>query len=354
MSRQKYDVRGRTVLVTGAARGIGAETARRMHGKGANVVLCGLEPAELEARAAELGDRAAWFEADVTDLEAMREVAAARPPSASAAIDVVVANAGVAPNGSVASIDPAVFDRTIEVNLLGVFRTVRATLPHVTERKGYFLLISSASALVHTPLMAAYTASKAGVEAFGDALRAELAHTGTKVGVAYFSFLDTDMVRQSFARPSAQKARERLTGLREGRAAARRASTRSSAASTRARGTSTRRRSSRPLIWLRSLTQPLTELQTRRDKDFAETHAARRDRGVRAHDGAADALVRSDGLSSATGSVDGGAPARSAAAVSASVPAAIASRRSRMSRARYVRLWSVSSRWPVSSRFLAR
>ena len=269
MSRQKYDVRGRTVLITGAARGIGAETARRMHGKGANVVLCGLEPDELAARAAELGDRAAWFEADVTDLEAMREVAR-QAAERFGGIDVVVANAGVAPNGSVASIDPAVFDRTIEVNLLGVFRTVKATLPYVIERKGYFLLIASASALVHTPLMAAYTASKAGVEAFGDALRGELAPTGTKVGVAYFSFLDTDMVRQSFARPSAQKARERLTGfakvapLAEGIDAIE-------------RGIDTRARHVyapkvvRPLIWLRSFTQPLSELQARRDKDFAET-----------------------------------------------------------------------------------
>jgi NAD(P)-dependent dehydrogenase (short-subunit alcohol dehydrogenase family) len=269
MSRQKYDVRGRTALITGAARGIGAETAKRLHAKGANVVLCGLEPDELAARAAELGDRAAWFEADVTDLAAMEDVAR-QAAERFGGIDVVVANAGVAPNGSVASVDPAMFDRTIEVNLLGVFRTVRATLPYVTERQGYVLLISSASALVHTPLMAAYTASKAGVEAFGDALRAELAHTGTKVGVAYFSFLDTDMVRQSFARPSAQKARERLTGfakvapLAEGIDAIE-------------RGIDQRARHVyapkvvRPLIWLRSIVQPLSELQTRRDKEFVET-----------------------------------------------------------------------------------
>jgi NAD(P)-dependent dehydrogenase (short-subunit alcohol dehydrogenase family) len=269
MSRQKYDVRGRTVLVTGAARGIGAETAKRLHAKGANVVLCGLEPDELALRAAELGDRAAWFEADVTDLTAMEDVAR-QAAERFGGIDVVVANAGVAPNGSVASIDPAVFDRTIEVNLLGVFRTVKATLPYVVERRGYVLLISSASALVHTPLMAAYTASKAGVEAFGDALRAELAHTGTKVGVAYFSFLDTDMVRQSFARPSAQKARERLTGFAQ-------VAPLSEGIDAIERGIDRRARHVyapkvvRPLIWLRSLVQPLSELQTRRDSEFAET-----------------------------------------------------------------------------------
>ena len=267
MSRQKYDVRGRTVLVTGAARGIGAETARRMHAKGANVVLCGLEPEELEARAGELGDRAAWFEADVTDLAAMEEVAE-KAVERFGGIDVVVANAGVAPHGTVASIDPAVFDRTIEVNLLGVFRTVRATLPHVVARKGYILIISSASALVHTPLMSAYTASKAGVEAFGDALRAEVAHTGTKVGVAYFSFLDTDMVRQAFAKPSAQKMREhagfmRVAPLKAGIDAIERG------VDTRARHVWAPREV-RPMILLRAVMQRLIDLQTRRDKEFVE------------------------------------------------------------------------------------
>ena len=269
MSRQKYDVRGRTALITGAARGIGAETAKRLHGRGANVVLCGLEPAELEARATELGDRAAWFEADVTDLEAMRGVAQSAADRFGG-IDVVVANAGVAPNGTIASIDPAAFDRTIEVNLLGVFRTVKATLPFVTARRGYVLLISSASALVHTPLMAAYTASKAGVEAFGDALRAEIAHTGTRVGVAYFSFLDTDMVRRSFERPSAQHGRERMSGF--GKVAPL-----SDGIDAIERGVGRRARhvyapkEVGPLIWLRSIVQPLSELQVRRSKDFTET-----------------------------------------------------------------------------------
>jgi NAD(P)-dependent dehydrogenase (short-subunit alcohol dehydrogenase family) len=269
MSRRKYEVRGRTALVTGAARGIGAETAKRLHSRGANVVLCGLEPEELAARAEELGDRAAWFEADVTDLPAMEDVAR-QAAERFGGIDVVVANAGVAPNGTIASIDPAAFDRTIEVNLLGVFRTVKATLPYVTARRGYFLLVSSASALVHTPMMAAYTASKAGVEAFGDALRGEVAHTGTKVGVAYFSFLDTDMVRKSFERPSAQHGRERMPGfgkvapLSDGIDAIERGIDR------RARFVFAPREVG-PLIWLRSIAQPLVDLSVRRNKEFTET-----------------------------------------------------------------------------------
>jgi NAD(P)-dependent dehydrogenase (short-subunit alcohol dehydrogenase family) len=269
MARQSFDPRGKTVFVTGAARGIGAESARRLHARGANVALVGLEPDELERRAAELGDRAAWFEADVTDLEGMQAVAT-QVVERFGGIDVVIANAGVAPNGSVASIDPAVFDRTIEVNLLGVFRTVRATLPHVVAARGYVLIVSSASALVHTPLMAAYTASKAGAEAFGDALRAEVAHTGTRVGVAYFSFIDTDMVRSAFSRPSAARAREmggpfsKVAPLSEAIDAI------EHGIRTRAR-TVVAPRSVRSMLVLRTLLQPLSELGLRRDKRFLET-----------------------------------------------------------------------------------
>ncbi|HEY3019012.1 MAG TPA: short-chain dehydrogenase/reductase, partial [Solirubrobacteraceae bacterium] len=203
-----WDLRGRTVLITGAARGIGAESARQLRAKGARLALAGLEPELLERRAAELGGDTAWFELDVTDHDAL-EAAVAGTVERFGGIDVVIANAGVAPNGPVATIDPAVFERTIEVNLLGVWRTVRVALPHVVARRGYVLPIASVAAAVHPPLMAAYTASKAGVEAFADSLRGELAHTGTAVGCAYFGFIDTDMVRRSFERRSAQMSQER-------------------------------------------------------------------------------------------------------------------------------------------------
>ena len=127
-------------------------------------------------------------------------------------IDVVIANAGIAPIGTVATIDPAAFERTIEINLLGVWRTVRAALPHVVERRGYILPIASLAAALHMPLMAHYAATKAGVEAFSDSLRGELRHTGTKVGVAYFSFIDTDMVRESLDESPAKMLRENTPG----------------------------------------------------------------------------------------------------------------------------------------------
>src|SRR6187431_3157810 len=185
-----WTTRGKTVFITGAARGLGAETARRVAARGANVALVGLEPEELARVAAQCGSNAAWFECDVTDTDAL-----ARAVERFGGIDVVMANAGIAPGGMVRSTDPAAFERTIEVNLLGVWRTVRATLPHVIDRQGYVLVIASLAAAIHGPGMAAYSASKAGAEAFANSLRSEVRHLGVDVGVGYFSFIDTDMVR---------------------------------------------------------------------------------------------------------------------------------------------------------------
>jgi len=258
-----WPVAGRTVLVTGAARGIGAETARQLVARGANVALAGLEPELLERRAAELGERAAWFETDVTDAGAL-EATVAGTVERFGGLDVVVANAGVVANGTVATIDPAAFEKTIEVNLLGVWRTVRAALPHVVARQGYVLPIASVAAAVHSPLMAAYTASKAGVEAFADALRMELAPKGTAVGCAYFSFIDTDMVRRSFDRPSGRVGEQRLRGPLAKRA------TVETAGAVIVRGIERRARHVvapgwvLPLLYLRTLIQPLSELGNRR------------------------------------------------------------------------------------------
>jgi NAD(P)-dependent dehydrogenase (short-subunit alcohol dehydrogenase family) len=208
---ERYDVSGKVVLITGAARGIGAEAARQLYAKGAQVSLVGIEPELLEQRAQELGPRAAWFEADVTDVDALRQAVDATVERFGG-IDVVIANAGIAPIGTVATIDPDAFERTIEINLLGVWRTVRATLPHVVARRGYILPIASLAAALHMPLMAHYAATKAGVEAFSNSLRGEVAHTGTKVGVAYFSFIDTDMVRESLDESPAKLLRENTPG----------------------------------------------------------------------------------------------------------------------------------------------
>jgi short-subunit dehydrogenase len=192
----RYEIGGKVILITGPARGIGAESARMLAARGARLSLVGLEPGLLAALAAELGEGHVWFECDVTDQTAL-EHAVAGTVEALGGIDVVIANAGVASNGTVAVGPIEALVRIIDVNLSGVVRTVSATLPHVTERRGYYLLVSSAAALAPFPGISTYAAAKSGVEQFGNVLRLELAHKGVAVGVAHPSWVDTDMVRDA-------------------------------------------------------------------------------------------------------------------------------------------------------------
>jgi NAD(P)-dependent dehydrogenase (short-subunit alcohol dehydrogenase family) len=215
MSRKRtppFDVNGRTVFITGAARGIGAATARRLHGKGANVALVGLEPERLEELAAQLGDRAASFEVDVTDYETLCRAVRATVERFGA-LDVAIANAGVQFNGALATTPVEQIERTLSVNLLGVWRTDRAVIEHIVARRGYLLNISSLSAIAHAPLLGAYSTAKAGVEALSDALRLETLPSGARVGCAYFGFIDTDLVRGGFAGPSGQAASSQMPGF---------------------------------------------------------------------------------------------------------------------------------------------
>jgi NAD(P)-dependent dehydrogenase (short-subunit alcohol dehydrogenase family) len=192
------------VLITGAARGIGAALARRLHARGARLVLAGIEPELLGAVAADCDALA--VDCDVRDREAVERAVAAAVEHLGG-LDVVVANAGVAAQLPLLGGDPAVFERTIEVNLLGVYYTLRAAAPHIARPGGYALAISSLAAAIHPPLLGAYSAAKAGVEALGDVLRAELAPSGARVGVAYFAELDTDMTTRGFGTEAARRMR---------------------------------------------------------------------------------------------------------------------------------------------------
>lgn len=211
MSSPKWQVAGRTVLITGAARGIGAESARRLAGRGMKVSLVGLEREELERVAGECGPDAVWFEADVTDRDQL-QAAVDGTIERLGGVDVVIANAGIATGGPTRLVDPDVFERVLEINLVGAYRTVHACLPQIVERGGYVMIVASLAALVHAPGMAAYSASKAGVEAFGDSLRGELRHHGADVGVAYFSWIDTEMVRGADRHPVLGGMRAKLPG----------------------------------------------------------------------------------------------------------------------------------------------
>ena len=205
-------LQGRTVFITGPARGIGAEVARQLSAKGANLALAGLEPERLQALAAELGPDVAWWQTDVRD-RGQVEAAVAAALERFGGIDVTVANAGVYRMGTLQSADPAGVEETIDINLLGAWRTVQASLPHVIERRGYVLVVASLAAFLHLPLMGAYAASKAGVAAMTNALRMELDGSGTDVGLAFFSVIDTDMTRNAYREPLIGRLRPRTSFL---------------------------------------------------------------------------------------------------------------------------------------------
>src|SRR5882757_8889612 len=193
------DLSATVVLITGAANGIGAETARQLVAKGARVALLDRDDAALTRLADELGENAVPFVADVADAKSI-ETAVQSAAARFGGIDTVIANAGISGSGTnVADFDAVDFERVIQVNVLGVFRTVGAALPYVTQRDGYVLVISSIMAAIPGPTIAAYAASKAGVEAFGRSLRVELAETNVRVGIAYFGVIDTNMVRSGVA-----------------------------------------------------------------------------------------------------------------------------------------------------------
>jgi NAD(P)-dependent dehydrogenase (short-subunit alcohol dehydrogenase family) len=193
-------VNSQVVFITGGAHGIGAEVARRLHAKGAKLVLTDVDAAALAAISGELGgdDRVLTVVADVRELAAMTS-AAEQAVTKFGGIDAVVANAGIASYGSVLQVDPVAFQRVIDINLVGVFHTVRATLPAVIGRKGYVLIVSSLAAFAAAPGMSPYDASKAGVEHLANALRLEVAGHGVTVGSAHMSWIDTALVRDTKA-----------------------------------------------------------------------------------------------------------------------------------------------------------
>ncbi|WP_082973893.1 SDR family oxidoreductase [Mycobacterium sp. E740] len=209
----RLEIDGSVVFITGAARGLGAEIARQAYTRGAHVALVGRRLPTLEELAAELGDRAAAFQADVTDAEALQR-AADGTAETFGGIDVVVANAGIAPPSQpVTTMAPDDFEHTVEVDLLGQWRTVRATLPSVLERRGHVLFVGSIYAFFNGVLAAPYAVSKAGVEQLARTLRVELAQHGVTAGIAYLGFIDTDLTSDAFADEHAAAIREVAPGF---------------------------------------------------------------------------------------------------------------------------------------------
>jgi NAD(P)-dependent dehydrogenase (short-subunit alcohol dehydrogenase family) len=193
-----WSLNEKVVLITGGARGIGAATAAELARRGAVPVLADLDVEALAATAAAITPTPLTIELDVTDLSAC-EAAVDRVLEEHGRLDIAWANAGIASGGPVRLTDPAAWRRTIEVNLVGAYYTVRAALPAVIARRGCVAITASLASFAHAPGMSAYCATKAGVEAMANSLRNEVAHHGVDVATIHPTWIDTDMVREAEA-----------------------------------------------------------------------------------------------------------------------------------------------------------
>ena len=144
-------VKGKVVLITGAARGLGAGVAKQLADRGAKIALVGLEPQESCQGRGGLRPRRDQPSPPTSPTGTTGGRRPRPPSSASAGSTSSSPTRGSRPPGSSARSTRSAFERTIEVDLLGVWRTVRVALPHVIEAKGYVLTISSLAAITHAP-----------------------------------------------------------------------------------------------------------------------------------------------------------------------------------------------------------
>jgi NAD(P)-dependent dehydrogenase (short-subunit alcohol dehydrogenase family) len=184
------------VFITGAGMGIGAATARVLRERGAKLALFDRNPAALHEVAAELGPDCLALVGDVGKLADLEQAMAATH-AAFGRIDAVFANAGIARINPIASMTEDEWAGVIDVNLTGVWRTLKAATPYLLASRGYALVMSSASSTVCLPLASHYTASKAGVLNLAEAYRTEMHGFGIEVGTLHPMFVRTAMVNDA-------------------------------------------------------------------------------------------------------------------------------------------------------------
>ena len=200
-------LQGKVAVVTGAGRGIGRAIAEAWAAAGAAVCCSARSAAEIEdARAAitRAGGRAIAVTADVTDWDST-EALLARAAESFGGVDLVLANAGDSmQNEPVERSDPALWRRTVEVNLIGTFHTARAAIPHLRRRGGGKILVTG-SGMGHrgTPTRSAYAASKAGAWMLVRVLAQELADSGICVNEIVPGPVNTAFIAQRAAQLNA-------------------------------------------------------------------------------------------------------------------------------------------------------
>jgi len=192
------DIQGSTVLITGAAGGIGGRLAAQLATGGARLVLWDIDPVGLERIRRELEKDGSPVDTYVCDLTSRQEIArvAAQTLERSGPIDVLINNAGIVSGSYLLDIPDEAIERTFQVNALAPFWTVKAFLPSMLERgSGHLVTVASAAGLAGTARLTDYCASKFAAVGFDEALRQELRQLDSRLVTTVVCpfFADTSM-----------------------------------------------------------------------------------------------------------------------------------------------------------------
>jgi len=175
------DLTGKSAIVTGGTRGIGYAIAKALVSAGANVAITGRLESDVENATSELGKigpgTISGYACDVRNYDAVKSLF-----GAFGGVDILINNAGIGIFSSVESMSPEDFRAVLETNVFGVFYCCHEAIPVMKQRGGgYIINISSLAGANPHPQMAAYNASKFGLNGFSEALMQEVRHDGIKV-----------------------------------------------------------------------------------------------------------------------------------------------------------------------------
>ena len=189
-----FDLTGKTALVTGATGGIGGAIARALYAQGATVVLSGTREAVLADLAKELGERARFAAANLSDPASVDALVGVAEEVAGAGLDILVANAGITKDGLLMRMKDEDFQSVLAVNLESYFRLSRAAMKGMMKRRsGRIIGVTSVVGVTGNPGQTNYAASKAGMIGFSKSLAQEVGSRGITVNCIAPGFIASPM-----------------------------------------------------------------------------------------------------------------------------------------------------------------
>jgi NAD(P)-dependent dehydrogenase (short-subunit alcohol dehydrogenase family) len=216
LASEGQGLRGRTVVITGAAGGIGAALARRFAREESRLALLDRDPEGVHALASELestGASALPLACDVTSMagceSAMKSVV-----SATGGIDVLINNAGITHLGGFQDVEVDVLRRVMDVNFFGAVHCTKAALPSLLDRGGQIIVLSSVAGFAPLATRSGYAASKHALHGFFDSLRAEHRRDGLRVMIVCPWFVDTRIGDHALGPDGAPAAPQARSGVR--------------------------------------------------------------------------------------------------------------------------------------------